>query len=94
MPAVNDRPFPRRADESGGARTGSPGAPGARRPAGPAFKADTPYVIALVDLDEGPRMMARVAAPPDRVRIGQRVEMVFDDVTESVTLPGFRLAVA
>lgn len=64
----------------------------ARRPAGPAFKADTPYVIALIDLDDGPRMMARIAATPDEVRIGQRVEMVFDDVTETVTLAGFRLA--
>ncbi|CAN7781813.1 Zn-ribbon domain-containing OB-fold protein [Cupriavidus necator] len=64
----------------------------ARRPAGPAFKAETPYVVVLVDLDDGPRMMARVLEPPDSVRIGQRVEMVFDDVTEAVTLPSFRIA--
>lgn len=63
----------------------------ARRPAGPAFKADTPYVVALVDLDDGPRLMARVSAPPESVRIGQRVEMVFEDVTEAVTLPSFRI---
>ncbi len=63
----------------------------ARRAAGPAFKAETPYVVALVDLDDGPRMMARVSVSPDSVRIGQRVEMIFEDVTEAVTLPGFRI---
>ena len=32
------------------------------------------YNVALVDLDEGPRMMSRVdAVPPDEVRIGMRV---------------------
>jgi uncharacterized OB-fold protein len=32
------------------------------------------YNVALIDLDEGPRMMARVEGiPPDEVRIGMRV---------------------
>ena len=64
----------------------------ARRPAGPAFKADAPYVVAIVELDEGPRMMTNiVGADPDDIRIGQRVEVTFDDVTETVTLPKFAL---
>ncbi|MFO1199341.1 MAG: Zn-ribbon domain-containing OB-fold protein [Burkholderiaceae bacterium] len=45
-----------------------------------AFKADVP-MIALVDLDEGFRMMTNVrGAPPDAVRIGARVRIVFEDI--------------
>ncbi|WP_420466416.1 Zn-ribbon domain-containing OB-fold protein [Panacagrimonas sp.] len=64
----------------------------ARRPAGPAFKADTPYVVALVELDEGVRLMTNiVTADVESVRIDQRVTVQFDDVTPDVTLPKFRL---
>jgi uncharacterized OB-fold protein len=32
------------------------------------------YNVSLIDLDEGPRLMSRVAnLPPDEVKIGQRV---------------------
>jgi uncharacterized OB-fold protein len=39
-----------------------------------------PYAVVLVDLDEGVRMMARVAPghPPDEVAIGQRVHWLPD----------------
>ena len=64
----------------------------ARRPAGPTFKADTPYVIALIDLKEGPRMMSNIVAKDVAgVRIGQKVRVVFDDVTPEVTLPKFEI---
>lgn len=63
----------------------------ARRPAGPAFKADVPYVIAVIDLDEGPRMMTNIVTDDvEGVRIGQSVRVTFDDVTDDVTLPKFR----
>ena len=62
----------------------------ARRPAGPAFKADVPYVVALVELEEGPRLMTNILTKEvDKVRIGQAVKAVFDDVTEEVTLVKF-----
>ena len=65
----------------------------ARRPAGPAFKADAPYVVAVIDLDEGARMMTNIVTDnDDAVRIGQRVAVQFDAVTDEVTLPKFRLA--
>jgi len=65
----------------------------ARRPAGPAFKADAPYVVAVIDLDEGARMMTNIVTDDvDAVRIGQRVAVQFDAVTDEVTLPRFRLA--
>lgn len=64
----------------------------ARRPAGPAFKADCPYVVAIIDLDEGARMMSNlIAADVESVQIGQRVQIEFEDVTPEVTLPKFRL---
>jgi uncharacterized OB-fold protein len=65
----------------------------ARRPAGPAFKADAPYVVAVIDLDEGARMMTNIVTDNvDAVRIGQRVAVQFDAVTDEDTLPKFRLA--
>ena len=64
----------------------------ARRPAGPAFKEDVPYVIVLVDLKEGPRMMSNLVTDDvDGVKIGLAVEVTFDDVTEEITLPKFRI---
>jgi uncharacterized protein len=60
------------------------------RPA-PGFEADVPYNIALVELDEGVRMMTTiVGCSLDEIRIGLEVEVTFDDVTPEVTLPTFR----
>lgn len=54
-----------------------------------AFRADVPYVVALVDLDEGVRMMANVVGcPPESVAIGHRVRVVFE-ARGDVTLPQF-----
>lgn len=64
----------------------------ARKPAGPAFKADVPYVVAIVQLDEGPRMMTRiVTTDPASVHIGAAVQVVYDDVAPGLTLPTFAL---
>lgn len=49
----------------------------------PAFRDAVPYVLALVDLAEGPRMMTNVVdCDPDAVRIGQAVRFVFRPVAE------------
>ena len=37
----------------------------------------TPYVLAIVELDEGPRLTAQLVCSPDEVRIGMRVRPVF-----------------
>jgi uncharacterized OB-fold protein len=56
------------------------------------FADDAPYVVALIDLTEGVRLMSNVVgSPPADVHIGARVSVVFDDVTPDVTLPKFRL---
>ncbi len=57
----------------------------------PAYKGEPPYVVALVELDEGVKMMTNIVeCDPSEVKIGMEVEVVFDDVTEEVTLPKFR----
>ena len=57
-----------------------------------AFKADVPYAVALVDVDEGFRMMANiVGGDPARVAIGDRVRVVFEPRGD-VMLPQFALA--
>ncbi len=56
----------------------------------PVSAGETPYVIALVQLDEGPRLVTNIrGCAPETVRIGTPVEVVFEDVSESVTLPQF-----
>jgi uncharacterized OB-fold protein len=57
------------------------------------FPLGTPYVLAMVELDEGPRLMTNlvgVAADPAAVRIGMPVEVVFMDVSDAAALPHFR----
>lgn len=56
-----------------------------------AFLADMPYVVAVIDLEEGVRMLSNVvAADADELRCDMPVEVVFDDVDERFTLPKFR----
>lgn len=61
------------------------------RSAGPAFAADVPYVVALVDLAEGPRMMTRIIGDPAAVAIGRTVKVRFERQTETIVLPFFEL---
>ena len=59
----------------------------------PGFREELPYVLAVVELAEGPRIMTNVVGcPPDTVRIGMPLEVVFDDVAPGITLPKFRPA--
>jgi len=61
------------------------------RPAGPAFADDVPYVVAIVQLDEGPRMMTRIDDDVRAVKIGCRVKVKFHDAGDGVVLPYFNL---
>jgi uncharacterized OB-fold protein len=50
----------------------------------------SPYVLAYVELDEGPRMMTNiVGVPPSEVSVGQRVRVVFHDTGTGSALPRF-----
>ena len=63
------------------------------RQAGGAYAEATPYVLAYVELDEGPRMLTNVVeADPDDVEVGDRVEVTFDQLPGDVALPRFRPA--
>jgi len=57
----------------------------------PAFKDDVPYVIALVDLDEGFRLMANLRdCPLGDARIGLRVRVFFEPLAGGGALPQVR----
>lgn len=57
----------------------------------PAFAKRVPYVVALIDLDEGPRMMANVTGDDAlATRIGDRVSVWFEERGEGARLPQFR----
>lgn len=57
----------------------------------PAFNADVPYNVTIVELEEGPRLHTHIIdCPNDQIRIGMPVEVVFDRINDEVTLPKFR----
>jgi hypothetical protein len=56
-----------------------------------AFRADAPYNVALIQLDEGPFMFSNVVEIPNAaIRCDMPVTVVFDPVTDAITLPRFR----
>lgn len=56
----------------------------------PAFAEEVPYVVADIELDEGPIMLSNVVGcPPGDVHVGMRVKVVFEQVDERVRLPRF-----
>ena len=55
------------------------------------FADEIPYVVAVVELEEGPRLMSNIIeCEPHAVRCEIPVEVVFEDVSETVTLFKFR----
>lgn len=56
------------------------------------FKTKVPYVLAMIDLPEGVRIMSNViGCDVSEVRIGTPVHAVFEDVSEDVSIPLFKL---
>jgi hypothetical protein len=56
----------------------------------PAFNSDTPYNVAIVELEEGPRLHTRiVGCSNDEIFIGMPVEVVFDRINDEVSLVTF-----
>jgi uncharacterized OB-fold protein len=63
----------------------------AHRAFGP-FATEVPFVIAIVELEEGVRMLTRILdAPRERLRIGAAVRVTFEPVAGRPPLPFFRL---
>jgi uncharacterized OB-fold protein len=57
------------------------------------FPIAAPYVLGIVELDEGPRMMSvivGVPADPAGLRCDLPLEVTFEDITAEITLPRFR----
>lgn len=61
-----------------------------RRASSPAFASKVPYVTALIDLDEGPRMVSNILGDDALdVRIGDPVKVTFEDRGDGAMLPQF-----
>jgi uncharacterized OB-fold protein len=59
------------------------------------FEDWTPYVIAVVQLDEGPRMMTNIVGvepTPENLPVDMPVEVTFERQSDDITLPLFRPA--
>jgi uncharacterized OB-fold protein len=53
---------------------------------------DKPYVLAIVELEEGVRLTTNIEAAPESIKIGMPVTVCFDDVTPERTLVKFKPA--
>lgn len=54
------------------------------------FDLEAPYVVALIDLDEGARLLSNVVgSEPGAVRIGDRVALVIEDLSDDRSVPRF-----
>ena len=59
----------------------------------PSYKDDIPYTVAIIQLNEGPRMESNITdCKGEDIQIDMPVELYFDDVTDDVTLPKFKPA--
>ena len=56
------------------------------------MKEKLPYVVAAIDLEEGVRLITNIVGDAlDKVAIGAPVTVVFEQVSDEITLPQFRL---
>jgi len=56
----------------------------------PGFAGEVPYAVVVVKLAEGAKLNSNlVGVPPHAIRIGMPVKVVFEDITDEVTLPKF-----
>ena len=62
-----------------------------RRAVSDAYAAEVPYVIGIIQLTEGPTMMSSlVDCDCENVTVGTKVEVVFENWTEEISVPKFR----
>jgi uncharacterized OB-fold protein len=54
------------------------------------FEPEIPYAVALVQLDEGPRLVSNIIGCRRKICV-MPVEVVFEDVTDDTTLYKFKL---
>jgi uncharacterized OB-fold protein len=57
----------------------------------PGFAQEVPYVLALVELEEGVKMFTNIVeCNPSDVKIGLPVEVTFVQATDQISVPFFR----
>ncbi len=57
----------------------------------PAWEAELPIILCILDIDEGARMYAQLTdCAPDDVAIGMRVKAYFEDISDDAGIPKFR----
>ncbi|MEW6663999.1 MAG: Zn-ribbon domain-containing OB-fold protein [Thermodesulfobacteriota bacterium] len=57
----------------------------------PGFKDELPYVVADVELNEGPRLVTQIVdCPHDQIVCDMPMVVKWDDITEEFSLPKFR----
>ena len=61
-----------------------------QQPQSAAFREDVPYIYAIVQLEEGVRLISNVVAPIEDVKVDMPLEVMFDDVTPDWTLVKFK----
>jgi hypothetical protein len=58
----------------------------------PAFEDELPYVVAIIELDEGPRLLSNIVGGPSQdVRCDLPVRAVFEDVGHGTMIPKFEI---
>jgi uncharacterized OB-fold protein len=58
----------------------------------PAYANDVPYAVAIVELEEGLRIVSQIVdAKPDSYRLDLPLDVVFEKVGDDVTMPKFRV---
>ena len=61
----------------------------------PGFVEDVPFVTAIVELEEGPTMPTNIVMDdptPEKLQVGMSLEVVFEDITDTIALPKFKPA--
>jgi len=59
---------------------------------GPGLEGRLPLSVATVELDEGVRILGNIlGSDPEKVAIGQRVELAWDRLDDEVSYPGFKI---
>lgn len=62
-------------------------------PQRPVLGIPVPFIAAIVELEEGPRIATNIVGvdpDPQNLRCDMAVEVVFEDLTDAITLPKFR----
>ena len=63
------------------------------RPYHPGFADEIPYTVAIIETEEGPRLVSNIiGCKPEEVQIGMAVEVSFEDISEEFALPKFKSA--